>query len=1224
MRLASRFVALVVGLLAILALASAPAVAADSLALSGTISAPAGQAGSVAGTEVSVRMPGTAIQVAYAQADAEGRYEIAGLMPGTYDLRFVPPVSSGFGVTLLTNEPVVADRRVDLQLVSADSAVWSGVLRDGTGAPLRDSIVYLGAASDITDDAGRFVLRVPAGTHDFQISARPQRRGKTAGYLSSGGRVAVAGTLAQDIVLPTVDVTLRVVTTAGVALPGAHVSTDYAEARSVSLGGGITAAWVGAGGLSLYGDEEGLVTTVVPRSPTQALTGRVQAAGLAPLPIEIADLDSDVMQDAVLERGVLWSGVVRDGSGAAIPSAEVGLGSSSTRADELGRFAVRAMPGTYELTVRGNAVRGGVAVGQLAAWSSIDLESDIARDITLPTVDVTIDLADAEGTPIRDASVNADYLEIRDPDGGLGDGLPARLVGSSGWTQTPDEHGRVTFVVPRGTGIELRGNVRSPGAAAEAFVVGDLTSDVRRSIRMGPGVVWSGVVRDGSGAAVGGGLVFVGTASANVDERGRFAVRVSPGTHPFSVEGRPVRGGQTLATVYVGGRDVTLTSDRERDIVLPTVDVVIGAVGPSGSAVAGARVRVQYVESRDVALDDELASRYVGVGGGEHRTDADGRLALVLPRGADLRLEGSVQAPDETTLPAFGFVVEGLGSNLTKILSFSRSAVDPDPPAVTCDTSGLGEGTWSPAPPTITCEAEDDGTGLADPDDRTVTVTPQVPDEGEYEGTYPAVVRVCDKADNCTERTIPVNVDTKAPTLQGSTPGDGATYPQGSTVEIRYACRDAGSGVKRCRPRSGNEPGTPLDTSTPGHYVIIVECEDEAGNVREEEIPYEVTPTDPTDPPDPDPADRGDYLDVVAADQPTVLWGSAGSPDVGSGPALHYANPSGSTAADGLFPDDQSARFAGSPTYAYGNGLAAPTGDYSLEAWVRPTVAGQTATVMGQGSAGWLLLRGGTPVFRAVDREVSGGTAPPERWTHVVGTWSKVDRTARLYVDGALVASGAAPTPPSGSATFYLGYGEHAQWFAGGIDEPAVYRSQLGSERVAAHFAAGRPVAPAPAGPAPPGPGDGGTHDAPPVTNTVVPGFDSPAPSAPAASQVASGEGDGSGASQDDGPASLAADAHDQVDEHIADPSAGRRSGGHVTTGVTAKATLQRTRSGRRAVVRCPKARTRLTCRGRLQVRSRNGETIKTLRVTVKPGTTKALRVPTRAASVRFVVDRAG
>lgn len=1220
MRLASRSVALVVGLLAILALASAPAVAADSVTLSGTISAPTGQTGSVAGTEVSVRMPGTAIQVAYAQTDAEGRYEIAGLTPGTYDLRFAPPVGSGFGVTLLTNEPVSADRRVDLQLLSADSAVWSGVLRDGAGAPLRDSIVYLGAASDITDDAGRFELRVPAGTHDFQISARPQRRGRTAAYLSAGGRVTVAGTLAQDIVLPTVDVTLRVVTTAGMALPGAHVSTNYAEARSVSLGGGITAAWVGAGGLSLYGDEEGLVTTVVPRNPTQAFTGRVEAVGLAPLPIEIADLDSDVTQDAVLERGVLWSGVVRDGSGAAIPSAEIGLGPSSTRADEHGRFAVRAMPGPYELTVRGNAVRGGVTVGQLAAWSSIDLDGDIARDITVPTVDVAIDLTDAEGSPIRDASVSAEYLEIRDPDGGLGEGLPARIVGSSGWNQTPDEHGRVTFVVPRGTGIELRGNVRSPGAAAESFVIGDLTSDVRRTIRMGPGVVWSGVVRDGSGAAVGGGLVFVGTASGNIDEHGRFAVRVAPGTHPFWVEGRPVRGGRTLATVMVGGRDVTLTSDRERDIVLPTVDVVIGAVGPSGSAVADARVRVPYVESRDVALDDDLISRYVGVGGAEYRTDADGRLALVLPRGADLRFEGSVQAPDETTLPALWFVVEGLGSNLTKILSFARSAVDPDPPVVVCDTESVGEGAWSSVPPTITCHAEDDGTGLADPAQATFTVRPQVPDEGEYEGTYPAFVRVCDKADNCTERTIPVNVDTKAPSLEASVPSRGGSYPQGSTVAIGYTCRDAGSGVKRCRPRIGNEPGAPLDTSTPGHHVIVVECEDEAGNVREEEIPYEVTASPgPTDP-----VTRGGYLDVVSADGPIVLWGATGGTDLGAGPTLSYANPAGATTADGLFPDDRAARFAGSPTYAYGNGLSAPAGDYTLAAWVRPTTAGQTATIMGQGSAGWLLLRGGTPVFRAVDREVQGGAAPTDRWTHVVGTWSKDDRVARLYVDGVLVASGPAPTAPSGGATFYLGYGEHAGWYHGAIDEPAVFPAALSAERVAAHFAAGDVPSVPDAAPAPSAGGSGSTYSAasaPPAALELA-GPSGPtgiaAELAPEGARIAAPRGsrtapERSGDDDAKGGDDAAADAGDR--------GASRRA----SSGSAGIATvLLRGTSGRQrqAVVRCPRSKSLTTCRGSVQVRARNGRTVKTIGVAVKSGRAKTLRLPSRAASVRFVARR--
>lgn len=875
MRLVSRFVALALALIATLVVLTAPAAAADSMTLSGTISAPAGQTGAVAGTEVSVRMPGTTVQVAYTQADADGKYRIENLTPGVYDLRFAPPAFSGFGVTLLTNEALTADRRLDLQLVSADSAVWSGTVREGSGAVIPYARVVVGQESGYADASGRFSVRADAGRHEVLVQGMPVRDGLRAGFFQ-------------------------------------------------------------------------------------------------------------------LQR------------------------------------------------------------------SEFELEGSLEQDVVIPTVDVRVRAVGPSGSPVVGATVD---------------------VFASRW-----------------------------------FYGGD-----------GP----------------------VAPPLGSVD--------------------------------YVSGASS-------------------GSVSPPGHGNLGVQTRL---------------------------TGADGSTVVVMPRSKAMTATGRLIAPTETTLPILEFQIASLDADQTKAFSFSRSVVDPDPPTVTCDTDGLGEGSWSQTPPTITCTAEDDGTGLADPDDHTVTVTPQVPeDEDEYEGTYPAVVRVCDKADNCTEQTIPVKVDTKAPTLEGSVPSAGGSYPQGSTVEIRYTCRDAGSGVKRCRPRTGNEPGTPLDTSTPGHYVIIVECEDEAGNVREEEIPYEVTPTDPTDPTNPEPVSRDDYLDVVAEDQPTVLWNASGGADLGSGPALSYANHSGSTTASGLFSDDQAARFVGSPTYAYGNGLQAPSGDYTLEAWVRPTSAGQTATIMGQGSAGWLLLRGGTPVFRAVDREIQGGSAPTERWTHVVGTWSKGEKVARLYVDGVLVASGSAPTAPSGGATFYLGYGEHAQWFAGGIDEPAVYGRALSAERVAAHFAAGSvPATPADVssttGDAPDGGSSGGGSGVAPL-NSVVPfaapsTASAPAPEGHAAAAPSVTESHRPAEPQPRDSAGAPVErAGESSDDRV------RSSGPGVAT-----VSLRRASRGRRqAVVRCPKSKQRTTCRGRLDVRARSGRKVKSMPVAVRSGTSKTVRVSSRAASVRFVPGR--
>ena len=67
-------------------------------------------------------------------------------------------------------------------------------------------------------------------------------------------------------------------------------------------------------------------------------------------------------------------------------------------------------------------------------------------------------------------------------------------------------------------------------------------------------------------------------------------------------------------------------------------------------------------------------------------------------------------------------------------------------------------------------------------------------------------------------------------------------------------------------------------------------------------------------------------------------------------------------------------------------------------------------------------------------------------WHYVVASWSASDKVAKLYVDGVLRMSAVNGAKPSGSSTFYVGYGQNAPWFTGSIDEVAYYASRL-SER---------------------------------------------------------------------------------------------------------------------------------------------------------------------------------
>ena len=66
---------------------------------------------------------------------------------------------------------------------------------------------------------------------------------------------------------------------------------------------------------------------------------------------------------------------------------------------------------------------------------------------------------------------------------------------------------------------------------------------------------------------------------------------------------------------------------------------------------------------------------------------------------------------------------------------------------------------------------------------------------------------------------------------------------------------------------------------------------------------------------------------------------------------------------------------------------------------------------------------------------------------------------ATLYVDGRAVATGANTTAPSGSSTFYIGYGTLASWFNGYVTEASYYGQALSADRVLDHFQADPPPA---------------------------------------------------------------------------------------------------------------------------------------------------------------------
>ncbi|HEX3737553.1 MAG TPA: LamG-like jellyroll fold domain-containing protein [Solirubrobacterales bacterium] len=341
--------------------------------------------------------------------------------------------------------------------------------------------------------------------------------------------------------------------------------------------------------------------------------------------------------------------------------------------------------------------------------------------------------------------------------------------------------------------------------------------------------------------------------------------------------------------------------------------------------------------------------------------------------------------------------------------------------------------------------------------------------ENLKEGEHTLKVRSVDGAGNvdATPATSSWIVDLTPPNITIAKPADRAHYLLGQNVPADYSCEDpisngVASGIAKCE---GTVPeGSPIDTSTLGPHEFTVEAEDKAGNKSKKTVAYVV--------------DSPRYGDLVGGSDPLAYYrlgepvGSTTMVDSsGHGHDGEYKNdvalgrPAALScerrphppracelAAD---PQDSSAYFPPRDGYGFANGIAAPQSAYTLEAWVDPA-DGNDVSILGQGGGGQLFIHGGHLALRQTQDTVYGGgpTLTPGQWWHVAATWD--GHTTRLYVDGQEVGSStSANKPPSGEATFYVGYGDQAPWFHGGIDEAAYYDSALSGGLLHAHYVVG-------------------------------------------------------------------------------------------------------------------------------------------------------------------------
>jgi hypothetical protein len=230
-------------------------------------------------------------------------------------------------------------------------------------------------------------------------------------------------------------------------------------------------------------------------------------------------------------------------------------------------------------------------------------------------------------------------------------------------------------------------------------------------------------------------------------------------------------------------------------------------------------------------------------------------------------------------------------------------------------------------------------------------------------------------------------------------------------------------------------------------------------------------------PPPPPPTSQ--YAGAVLADAPSGYWrlGEAGSAttaadQTGANPGTYLGGVTlgrpGALAGDA----DTAAGFdgaSGTVRIADAAGLD-PTSALTLEAWIRPSALPASSNVIlrKEDQYALRLTSTGALVFRLWKGDVtqdvvtSAGAARVGAWTHVVGTWDGATMT--IYVNGDPKAgrSLAAPIDTAGTGLFLGSTYNSFDYFAGTVDEVAVYPTALSAARLQSHYQTAVPPPPPP------------------------------------------------------------------------------------------------------------------------------------------------------------------